>query len=192
VLLESNEEKTVLDWSADGKALFYSVLNGKTGRDIWILPMTGNERTPSLFLGSPFQEDHAEVGPDSHWVLYRSNESGQPEHYVQPLPPNGQKWQISNSPASEAQWRGDGREILYVSNRDMLAVDVAVVGPRLQPGAPKKLFQFPLRMASMNRNRFVVSRDGQRFLAIMPEEARDEALTPFVVILNWPRLLEIK
>ena len=122
VLLESSEEKTVLDWSADGKVLFYSVLNGKTQRDIWSLPMTGTDRTPSLFLGTPFQEDHALVSPDSHWILYRSNESGQGQHYIQPWPPNGQKWQISNSFASEALWRGDGREIFYISNRDMLAV----------------------------------------------------------------------
>jgi hypothetical protein len=42
----------------------------------------------------------------------------------------------------------------------------------------------------LGRNRFVVSRDGQRFLAIVPAEARDDSATPFVVILNWQRLLE--
>jgi hypothetical protein len=71
----------------------------------------------------------------------------------------------------------------------MYSVDVQVSGTRFQPGAPKELFRLP-PMRSQGRNRFVVSRDGQRFLLIAAEQAQDETLVPFVVILNWPRLLE--
>jgi serine/threonine protein kinase len=34
VLLESIDDKSVTDWSADGKVLFYNVLSGKTSRDL--------------------------------------------------------------------------------------------------------------------------------------------------------------
>jgi Tol biopolymer transport system component len=191
VLFESNEDKTVLDWSPDGKSLFYSVLNPKTSRDLWILPMTGTVRTPALFLGTPFSEDWAAVAPDNRLVLYRSFESGPPQLYVQPLPPNGQKWQISNSAAVEAQWRADGREVFYISGRDLIAVDISITGGSLQLGASHALFRLP-SMESEGKNRFIASRDGQRFLLITTEQARVESLTPFVVIVNWLRLLENK
>jgi hypothetical protein len=109
--------------------------------------------------------------------------------YVQPLPPNGQKWVISNTSVIDFQWRADGREILYVSRGSMYSVDVQVAGASFQPGVPKELFRLP-PVRLVGRNRFVVSRDGQRFLVIATEEAQDESMLPFVVILNWPRLLE--
>ena len=187
--MESPEEKTVLDWSADCKLLLYSVLSPKTRRDLWMLPLGGTQRTPSLFMGTPFNEDLAQVSPDGHWILYRSAESGQSELYLQPLPLNGQKWQISNTRLADFQWRGDGREILYISGDTMLSVDAPEAGVPFQPHAPKPLFQIA-GLGGQNRNRFVVTRDGQRFLFLIPDEARDERLNPIVVIMNWTRLLE--
>jgi Tol biopolymer transport system component len=52
ILLESNEDKTLLDWPSGGKALLYSVLNAKTGRELWSLPLTGSQRTPSPLLAT--------------------------------------------------------------------------------------------------------------------------------------------
>jgi Tol biopolymer transport system component len=190
VLLESSDDKSPLDWSRDGRFLFFSVLNPKTGRDLWILPMAGNDRRPSLFLGTQFREDYAAVSPESRWVLFRSDESGRPALYVQPLPANGQRWIVSDSDAAEAQWRGDGREFFYISySGNLMGVEITLAGPAVRPGAPKKLFQLPSR-GLLGRNRFVVSPDGRRFLAIVPSEPRDDTMTPFVVILNWQRLLE--
>src|SRR5262249_53935512 len=130
-LLESNSEKTVLDWAPDGKRMLYVVLNPATSADLWTLPLAGDVRTPELFLGTPAFEDNGQVSPDGSWVLYRSSETGRPALYVQPLPPNGQKWVISNGPVVDFQWRADGREILYVSRSSMYSVDVQVAGASL-------------------------------------------------------------
>jgi eukaryotic-like serine/threonine-protein kinase len=129
------------------------------------------------------------VSPDGRWVLYRSNETGTLELYVQPLPPNGQKLVISKGSVVDFQWRPDGREILYASRGSMYSVDVQVAGTSFQPSAPKELFRLP-PMRSQGRKRLVVSRDGQRFLVIAAEQTQDESMVPFVVILSWPRLLE--
>jgi eukaryotic-like serine/threonine-protein kinase len=188
-LLESNDEKTVLDWSPDGKTLVYVVLSPKTGADLWMLPLAGNVHTPELFLGTSATEDNAQVSPDGRWLLYRSSESGRLELYVQPLPPNGQKWVISNTSATDFQWRPDGREILYTTRVSMYSVDVKVSSTIFQPGPPKELFRLP-PMRVIGRNRFVVSRDGQRFLIVTAEQAEDESLAPLAVILNWPLLLK--
>jgi eukaryotic-like serine/threonine-protein kinase len=188
VIMESSDEKSVLDWSRDGKTLLFSILNAKSDRDLWTLPLGGSGRKPDVFLASPFSEDVAHFSPDSHWILYRSAESGRQALYVQPFPPNGQKWLIANDP-EDFQWGSDGREIFFVSHGWMNAVAVETSGNKFQQSPKRPLFEFnPHR--SQGRNRFVVSRDGQRFLAIMAEAGRDEGETPFTVVLNWPRLLE--
>jgi serine/threonine protein kinase len=192
VLLESGDDKSVLDWSTDGKLLFYNVLRPAPGhyRELWILPLTGSQRLPAPFSGAPYIQDQAAVAPDSRSVVYRSQENGAAmDLYLQPLPSNGQRWQITTSGGDGPQWRGDGREIFYcltsTASNAIMAADVSAQG---SPEPPHQLF--PLRLTLTGRNRFVVTRDGQRFLAITPEEARDPATMPFVVILNWQRLLE--
>jgi hypothetical protein len=129
------------------------------------------------------------VSPDARWVLYRSDESGKFELYVQPLPPNGQKWRISNAGVDDFQWRGDGREIFYIAKDTLTSVEVQVTGSSFQPRPPKALFKLPALRRNY-RNRFVATRDGQRLLVAVAEQARDEREIPFVVIMNWPRLLE--
>jgi Tol biopolymer transport system component len=185
-LLESTDDKTLLDWTADGKALIYSVLNAKTSRELWTLPLTGSQRTPVPLLGAPYRQDEAVSSPDARWLIYRSQENGHTaDLYLQPLP-NGQRWQISASGGGDPQWRGDGKEIFYTANGSVMASAVSADGA---PGSPKKLFSIEFATTA-GRNRYVASRDGQRFLVITPEPAKDPATIPFVVILNWPRLLE--
>ena len=188
ILLESGEDKTLLDWSADGKFLMYSVLRANPLRELWILPLTGGSRTPVRFNDTPYRQDQAVIAPDSRSVLHTSAETGNLAWeylYLQYLEPyGGRKWQVTTG-AADPQWRGDGREIFYRSNDTLMAADIAADGA---PAPPHPLF--PLRIRGGARNFFAVSRDGQRFLAVMPAEARDPATTPFVVILNWERLLE--
>jgi Tol biopolymer transport system component len=186
VVLESSDDKTVLDWSADGRSLFYSVRKPKPAREIWILPLTGSERVPTPFSGAPYQQDQVVIAPDSRSVLYTSIENGiERDLYLQPLSSNGQRLQITTFGGTDPQWRGDSREFFYYSNGAMMAADVSVQGA---PGPPHQLF--PVRITASGRNRFVVTKDGQRFLTITSEEARDPDTIPFVVILNWRRLLE--
>jgi serine/threonine protein kinase len=186
VLLESGDDKSVLDWSSDGKFLFYNVRKAQPDRELWVLPLTSSQRVPALFSGAPYLQDQAAVAPDSRSVIYRSRENGNVQDlYLQPWPPSGQRWQITTSGGEGPQWRGDGRELFYYSRGAIMTADVSAQG---SPGPPRQLF--PVRARTIGRNWFVVTRDGQRFLVITPEEPRDPDLTPFVVILNWQRLLE--
>ena len=106
VLLRSGESKLPADWSP-GRALpAYSEIEG-TGRDLWVLPLAGDNRKPSLYL----KTDHngggpAQFSPDGRFVAYTSNESGKNEIYVQPFPaPSGGKWRF---PATAAPSPGGG------------------------------------------------------------------------------------
>ncbi len=51
----------------------------------------------------------------ARWVAYSSNESGRREVHVQSFPPGKGKWQISTEGGVEPQWRGDGKELFYMS-----------------------------------------------------------------------------
>ncbi len=190
ILLESGEDKSLLDWSADGKFLMYSVLRAVPLRELWILPLTGSSRLPVRLNDAPYRQDQAVIAPDSRSVIHTSQETNDSlfEYlYLQYLQPyGGRKWQIATA-GNDPHWRGDGREIFYLSRDGLMAADIAAAGA---PAPPHPLF--PLRITGGGRNFFAVTRDGQRFLAIMPAEARDPATTPFVVILNWQRLLEDK
>ena len=77
-------------WSPDGKVLaFYEVEEGQ--RDIWMLPLGTDDRTPVPFLVTRFWEVSPSFSPDGRWVAYVSRESGRDEVYVTPYPGPGGK-----------------------------------------------------------------------------------------------------
>ena len=137
---------------------------------------------PRPYLETPFFETHPRISPDGKWLAYSSNESGQPEVYVQSFPELGGKVQISNAGGEQPIWRSDGRELFYVEGgRRFMAVPIEM-GQDLEPGLPEVLFETPL-IGGGNRYHYDVSADGERFIAIVPVE--DAASTPVHVVLDW-------
>jgi Tol biopolymer transport system component len=182
LLLQSEANLTPSSWSADGKFLLYQQYNPKTqqDQDLWILPLEG-DRKPFPFLQTPFREVDAVFSPDGRWIAYRSNESGKPEVYVQTFPAASGKWQISTNGGQQPQWRGDGKELLYISgDKKLMAVDVKV-GATFEAGLPKALFDFAA--AKVNSYDCVATADGQRFL--VRRTLREPATAPFSVVINW-------
>jgi eukaryotic-like serine/threonine-protein kinase len=59
-------------------------------------------------------------------MAYVSDESGRNEIYVQPFPPTGKKWRVSdNGGGNPISWRRDGKEIYYVNARKITSVEVS-------------------------------------------------------------------
>jgi len=76
VLLEGTDQlRYPTDWSPDGKYLTYREPQQGVWT-VWMLPLTG-ERKPYAFLHSQFPQSYAVFSPDSKWVAYCSNESGE-------------------------------------------------------------------------------------------------------------------
>ena len=180
-LVASPELKIASGFSPDGRFMAYGSQSKDTGWDIWILPTFGDKK-PYPWLKTPFNEYGAVFSPDGRYVAYTSNESGRNEIYVQSFPGPGGKWQVSSGGGREASWRGDGKELFYMSpTEQIMAVDVTT-GSNFEAGTPKALFAARLDTAAM-RNRFVPTSDGQRFLLIATQ-ARD-TISPMNVVLNW-------
>ncbi len=172
-------------WSRDGKYLLYEK-NGtvKTKIDLWVLPMLGDP-TPFPYLQSAFVESHAQFSPDGRWVAYVSDESGRAEVFVQSFPVSGGKWQISTAGGDQPQWRGDGKELFYIApDRNLMAVTVSG-GSNFEAGRPTVLFQtaVPLTGIADDRNNYVTTQDGQRFL--VNNLANMTNSQPLTLVLNW-------
>ena len=72
-------------WSPDGKSLVYIEVDPVSARDIWVLPLDGEEK-PRPLLRTAFDETGARVSANGRWLAYSSNESGRTEIYVASFP----------------------------------------------------------------------------------------------------------
>ena len=183
LLFKSNERKWPGDWSRDGRFIICTNRSATTKDDLWILPMTGDQK-PFLYLQSPFNEDHPRFSPDGHFVAYTSDEHGKWEVYVQTFPASGGKWIVSTNGGVQPRWRRDGKELFFMApDRKMMAVDVKLEGSVFEAGVPKVLFQTNVVSYPNPRNAYDVSADGQRFVIITPPE--QNTLTAINVVTNW-------
>ncbi len=175
------------DWSPDGRFILYSLLDERTGRDVWAVPLT-EPRQPYPLLNSEFDEYRAQLSPNGRWLAYVSNESGSFEVYVQPFTADGKlggdKVRISTGGGNQPRWRRDGGELFYVAgDRQMMAVGVQTSGATFERSAPKALFKTRILTDSPLQLGFLydVTADGQRFLI----RSQVGEAPPVSVILNW-------
>jgi Tol biopolymer transport system component len=172
------------DWSPDGRFLVYSSPMGIPHRmDLFLLPMSpAGERKPITFLETEAGENMGAVAPNGRWMAYRSQVAGRGEVYVSDLSPQGQsgpgKWQVSTGGGWQPRWRRDGRELLYVANSTLMAVAVKPDAASFEATTPRALFDIP---SPSFQDRFVVTRDGQRFLLPAPLQSAE----PIRVLVNW-------
>ncbi len=173
-LLESRFQCDPSSWSPDGKFLLFTMLDPKTRRDLWLLPLSG-ERKPQPLLQTKFNELSGRVSPDGHWLAYQSDESGSYEIYVTQFPQPARSWRISTNGGVNSFWRGDGKELYFVSGNKMMAVSVTL-GTEVQSGLPQPLFE-------IEGTNYAPSKDGQRFL--IPVVTEKAPTPPINVVLNW-------
>ena len=181
--LQSDERKFVSDWSDDDRYIVFVSWSETTKQDLWVLPTFGDRR-PWPYLGTKANEVQAQISPDGRWIAYASDESGTLEVYVDSFPKAGARLAISNGGGGQPQWRRDGRELFYLNPEGVLMSLEVRPGNRLHVGVSKPLFRLNLAGSLMDdRNVYVSTRDGQRFLVSSLDHAdKGESLT---VVANW-------
>jgi eukaryotic-like serine/threonine-protein kinase len=172
-----------LDWSRDGKFVVYQNYGGTTGTDLMLLPLQGDQK-PVPYLQTSFNEGNAQFSPDGRWMAYASNESGQPQVYVQAIPASGAKWQISPAGGDQPRWRRDGKELYYISaDRKLMAVSIKN-DTAFEAGAPQPLFELnPVYPPLSGRFVYQPTANGQKFLVVA--NVGGEVAPPITVVLNW-------
>jgi Tol biopolymer transport system component len=172
-----------LSFSPDGKRLLALPSTGP--QDIFVVNMDGEHRTEPL-LHTAFNERNAEISPDGRWIAYESDESGEGEIYVRPLPEiNGGRWQISVGGGTRPAWSRNGRELFYFVDRPGKLMGVAIQpGSRFAASNPQVIFEGEYPAPVILRN-YDVSPDGKRFLMIRNSQSAKAMPTQLVVVLNW-------
>lgn len=189
------EFKCPMDWSRDGKYLVYAQSNGGLF-DLWALPLAPQGK-PFLVAPPPFDKPDGQLSPDGHWLAYTSNESGRYEVYVKAFQGSSQgtggegpRWQLSNHGGRAPRWRGDGRELYYLSlNNKMGAVRVQMsLAGADKAATPEELFTTALPgNRGENQYPYDVTHDGQHFLV---EESSDPgSADPLIVLVHWQATL---
>jgi hypothetical protein len=151
--------------------------------DIWTLPTDGRDK-PRPLISSPAREQRASLSPDGKLLLYMSNESKSAEIYVTPYPPDGRKWKVSTSGGAEPRWRGDGKEIFFISS-DFALMSVTVSGSPGEPSFPKPelLFGGVNADPALFVQHFEASPDGQRFVILTGPSKQN--VSPLRLRQNW-------
>jgi len=185
LLYADGRDKFPMDWLPDGR-LIYMAQGGSTGRDLLILPLTG-DRKPVPLLQSRFDEWTAQVSPDGKWLAYSSNESGAYEVYVAPVSDPSAKTIVSADGGVGGQWRPDGKAVLFskASGDSVIETELHITGARADVSAPRTLFN--LRAAGQ-RSSLGIAADGEMLAAYLPDDTT--ATRPITVVQNWPALLK--
>jgi Tol biopolymer transport system component len=146
-LLQSELTKIPIDVSPDGRFLMYMEVSGKTGQDLWVLPLNADVpggRKPAVFLQTPANERGGMFSPDGKWVAYSSDESGRVEIYLRPFSPPGKtsgsaggQWQVSKGGGRTIRWRHDGKELFYISDDSQITAVAIQTSPNVAIGARK-------------------------------------------------------
>lgn len=178
-------------WSRDGRYLVYQTSEAGDGaifsnRDIWYISLQG-DRKPTALVSTPFEEGVPQLSPDSRYVAYQSDESGQMEVYVTSFPDGNKRWPISVNGGRQPRWSPTGRELFYATggfdNGALMGVKV-VTKPRFQSGPPQRLFASDKMIfgGGFSAPPYDVSKDGQRF--VMVQKLRSGTHST-IVVQNW-------
>jgi Tol biopolymer transport system component len=179
LLLSTPLQKHAECWSADGKWIFFEVDTAHGTHDMWVLPVDDPTQAHVVTANRAFGGT-AQLSPDSRWLAFTSDESGQGEVYVQGFP-TGKRVRVSSAGGGVPRWSHDGAMLYFVAGRSDLMVADVKSGAELDVGVPRALF-------SLGSSQLCdVAPDG-RFLVLAPvEEPTDASLT---VILGWTGALE--
>src|SRR6266571_402097 len=181
LLFESNEYKRPTSWSADGRFLAYASSDGPNGKaDIWIFPFSGDRKPFPFTQTAQFDEQRARFSPDGRFVAYDSDESGSRQVYVTAFPGPGGKLQVSTNGGSDPIWRGDGKELFFLSEGKLMAAEVKAKGSGLDIGNAQLLFD-PHSGFGPNAH-YDVTPDGKRFIVATVGEGGS---APMNLVVNW-------
>jgi Tol biopolymer transport system component len=202
LLLSSDSDTPIwpTSWSRDGRFILYSreARAAQQGSvEIWVLPLVGGHG-PRRFIEAQPRAYDGQFSSNGRWVAYTSEESGRGEVYVVPFeagsvlntesrPARGRedrRWLVSANGGSSPRWRGDGKEIFYLSMANqMMAAEIEEKDKGIVVRTAQALFNCApaLLVREPEDAPYDVSPDGKKF--VIRSFGYDNA--PLILLVNW-------
>jgi Tol biopolymer transport system component len=172
---------TMATMAPDGRSLLVNSLGG----DSWGVVRVALDSAPVVhpYLQTKGNTHAPQFAPNGRWVALVSDESGQDEVYVRSFPDPSSRVQISVAGGEEPIWSRDGSRLYYRAGSALLAARVSF-SPAFTLLSRDTLvanFSSGGALSGYFSGSYQVTRDGSRFLAIVPDK-NDYQL---VVSPNW-------
>ena len=191
-LLTRDHQVFAGEWSPDGDFLAYREIPPETNRDVWILPADedGTPQTPYVFRATEASENTPSFSPDTAWLAYSSDVSGDGfEVFARPFPSGGNRVPISSGGGWAPVWHPDGNQIFYLDLQGMLVATVEIVDGALRVLDRQRLFDTPGTYDQVVHRSYSYDPVGDRFLFAKIPGASDTAGgsqdQQVTVVLNW-------
>jgi hypothetical protein len=189
-------------WSPMTDSFLFDVFTQSSG-DGCVLPPIGNY---ALFQFSIPEKKAAPVGgvqstnpitpafsPDGRWIAYSARTPGQVRNslYVEPWPPTGGKYQITDDDGHHPTWGSNGKELFFIRRPGQFAVVPISTNLSFSFGAAVEL---PRRFATaasgaVAARTYDLEPKGDRFIGLVnptqTESPPGAAENQMEVVLNW-------
>ena len=165
------------DWSRDGRYLLIGRRNLQTRDDLWVVPPTGGAE-PSAYAAGSFSQTFGAFSPNSRWIAYASDESGQSEIYIDSFPKPGTRIRVTTAGGTEPRWRRDGSALYFRRGSEVHVARLSLGQPALEVASLDRLFDAGAPIRS-----FDVTPDGTRFLLNLP--ALSTAPRSATMVVHW-------
>jgi len=172
---ENRAPQHAMSFTPDGRRLSYDENLGGGGQ-LWTMTLIEENGRLKLgkaesFLKSASTDTLPAFSPDGRWVAYQSNESGTTEVFVRPFPPPaagvGGRWQISTRGGTMPRWSHSGRDLVYRSGDQLMAVGYTVKDDTFVAEKPR------VWLAKLGGTDWDLAPDGKRVAVIAPVESPD-------------------
>ena len=124
----SGAEETFLDTISHAMSFgppgTYIAVRTPTQQDIFIAPYNAPSQLTPLVV-HPSDQRGIRISPDGKLIAYSSEESGEFEVYVRPLPGPGGRLQVSAGGGEEPVWSKDGTRLFYRTQTHMIEATIA-------------------------------------------------------------------
>jgi serine/threonine-protein kinase len=181
-LLEGRKGDQVLEgiMSPDNQTLVFRSTSPQYPHDIWYRRLSG-DTTRRPFATGPSAEYAPRFSPNGKWLVYGSNRDGTSQVYVEPFPPTGAHYPLTDQGGIAPLWAPDGRRIYY-ANAGRIFSAVVQLAPTFAVLSREVVFSAPgYNLASPVHAPWDIAPDGKHLLLLRPTQANNG----LVVVHDW-------
>jgi eukaryotic-like serine/threonine-protein kinase len=152
-------------WMAGGSQMRFLTLAGNGDYGISTFDMATRKATTLIDLPGSAQHS-SNVSPDGRWMAYASNETGRYEVWLEPLPSNGKRYQLTRSGGSHPMWSPDGQTLYFDRARQLFQLPVNTK----DPASSVEPIPLPIKgfVQAEYRRQFDLMPNGRQFLVLIP------------------------